>query len=509
MITSNLGLNLPDFDVSPWHDLVNNNFKILDSIVHTMFGLTNVKGVYANSTAVAVGDRYIDSVTTEMWEVVTGYVTEPAPTLFSADRALHPSNWLLVDANAALNGLAQMLTLKDETVAAQVAAEAAATAAANVAATLQLPALAHFGSTPQVITDWDNAKNYPNTVVYAASAASLLPSGFEYNVAGSPGRAGLGFYYSLDANNGYIIIIALASGNRWDRRYEGGIWQNWSRPPNKNEVVNRGFSLTGNAEGIIDTLPLAGADFYKVAAGASNLPTWAALNDTILVTAVSTSDGSLTLFGRNGRIATKAKNAGVWGAWVDQSLLSETVRKGLTIGGDLNTLVAAGNAGFTDVYNLTAGFSNAPTGAAVGDKLINMCIDATNGMQIAVTKAGGSFIRTCNAGTWTAWIDETRKRFISALTTYANGNQLTIAHGLGAVPNNISVFAVCQTAQSIITVGQRISLVGQSFTSIWADATNIKIQISNNGISFNPDGVGANQINLTAANFKILAIAEL
>ena len=102
MKTSNLGLNVPDFDAAPWHDLVNNNFQVIDGIIHTMFGITNVKGVYLNSTAVHAGERYIDPSTGEMFEVVVDYVTDPIPTTFSADRVAHPSNWLLIDASAAL-----------------------------------------------------------------------------------------------------------------------------------------------------------------------------------------------------------------------------------------------------------------------------------------------------------------------------------------------------------------------------------------------------------------------
>ncbi len=391
MITSNLGLNIPDFDASPWHDLVNNNFKSIDAIVHTMFGITNVKGVYANSIAVSAGDRYVDPVTTELYEVVTGYVTAPAPTTFSADRALNPTNWLLVDASAALNGLAQMLTIRSEVLAARDEVNNDQEAINTIVASLHMPAVATIGGTPIIITDWDNAKNYPNTVIYAASAASLLPSGFEFGVVGSPGRAGLGFYYSLDANNGYIIIVALASGNRWYRRYEGGIWLPWSKNPNMNEIVRRDFQLTGNAETSVDAATTQGADVYKIVAGASNLPTWAGIGDTMLAFNTGVNDGSLIIVGRNGKIATKGKTAGVWSPWFDAVNSTAAVPTG-------SIIWTAGNTAPLGFYK-----ANGALKSRISDAALFSVIGTTYGVGDGSTTFNlpdlrGEFIRSLDDG---------------------------------------------------------------------------------------------------------------
>lgn len=507
MKTPNIELNIPDFDTAPWHDLVNNNFKTIDAIIHTTFGVTNVKGVYLNSTAVVAGERYIDTTTGEMYEVVTNYVTEPAPTTFAADRTLHPANWLLIDASAALNGLAQMLTIRSEVLsaAAEVAVDKAAVDAAL--ALLSVSALQTIGGTPVTITDYDNAKNFPNTVIYAASAASLLPSGFEYGVVGSPGRAGLGWYYSLDANNGYISIIALASGNRWERRYEAGVWQAWSRPANRNEVVRRDYQLTGNAEGIVDNTATVGADIYKVAAGSSNLPSWASIGDVILAFNTSNAEGSLLIVGRNGRIATKGKTGNVWGAWIEHLVPTEITRKGLTLSGNANSLMGGSNIIGGDIYRVVAGFSNLPSWAAVDDVLINMPATTTDGAQICLSQTGVGAIRGFNGGVWSAWTDiQNPLRFESGQIAYANDGSGSVAHGLGVVPRQLDVYLICLTAQGGINVGDRLR-VNPAFVQVKADATNITYRVLNTGIA--SMGAGGTAVSLTPANFRLVLQAEL
>lgn len=505
MKTPNLALNTPDFDVSPWHDLVNNNFLMLDAIIHTMFGITNVKGVYANSTAVSAGERYVDAVTTEIYEVVVDYVTAPAPMTFSGERAANPTKWLLVDANAALNGLAQMLTIRNDVFTASNEVNTNRAAVEAIIAQLHMPAVATIGGSPITITDWDNAKNFPNTVIYAGAAASLLSSGFEYGVVGSPGRAGLGFYYSIDANNGYIIIVAMASGNRWYRRYEGGTWQAWSKNPNMNEIVRRDFVLTGNAEAAVDTATTQGGDLYKIAAGASNLPSWASIGDVMLATNTGASDGALLVLGRNGRVASKGKLAGSWSSWQDHSLLNETVRKGLTHGGDINSLLTAGTAGYTDVYTLTAGFTNGPVGAAVGDKIINACIDATNGAQIALLKNGKMYSRGLNAGVFSVWTGPTTPAvFESAQLTYANDTTASIAHGLGAIPKYVDIFAVCLTAQGGLAVGDVLRVTNK--LDVWMTSTLVYYQT---GVSIGKLQSGGTSTALTPANFRLIVRAGL
>lgn len=507
MKTSNLGLNVPDFDTAPWHDLVNNNFQVIDGIIHTMFGITNVKGVYLNSTAVSAGERYIDATTGEMFEVVVDYVTDPVPTTFSADRTAHPSNWLLIDASAALNGLAQMLTIRTEVFDARDDVEDDRLAVNAALSGLHLAALDTIGGTPITITDYDNAKNFPNTVIYAASPASLLPSGFEYGVVGSPGRAGLGFYFSLDANNGYVSIIALASGNRWERRYEGGVWQAWSRPANRNEVVRRDYQLLGNAEGIVDNTATFGADIYKVAAGSSNLPTWASLGDIIVGFSSSNAEGSLLLVGRNGRIATKGKTGNVWGAWIEHLIPTEIARKGLTFGGNANTLMGGSNVIGGDFYRIVAGFSNLPSWAAVDDTLINMPSTATDGAQICLSQTGVGAIRGFNGGVWTAWTDiQNPVRFESAQIAYANDGSGSVAHGLGAVPRELDAYLICLTAQGSLAIGDRYR-IPTAFISVRADATNVYYRVLNTGISIM--AAGGTATALTAANFRLLLQASL
>jgi hypothetical protein len=420
---------------------------------------------------------------------------------------LHPSNWLLIDASAALNGLAQMLTVRSEILAsaAEVAADKAAVDAAL--ALLSVSALQTIGGTPVTITDYDNAKNFPNTVIYAAAPASLLVNGFEYGVVGSPGRAGLGFYYALDANNGYIQLVAIGSGNRWYRRYEGGVWLPWSKLPNFNEVVRRDFQLTGNAEGAVDGATTAGADIYKIAGGSSNLPSWASVGDIMLAMNTSTAEGSLLIIGRNGKIATKGKTGNVWGAWIEYLVPTEITRKGLTLSGNANSLMGGGNIIGGDIYRVVAGFSNLPTWAAVDDVLINMPATATDGAQICLSQTGVGAIRGFNGGVWTSWTDiQNPLRFESAQIAYANDGSGSVAHGLGAVPRQVDAYLICLTAQGGIAVGDRLR-INPAFVQVKADATNISYRVLNTGIaSMNAGGTAT---SLTPANFRLVLQADL
>jgi hypothetical protein len=93
MSTPNLALNLPNFDSSPWHDDVNANFSVIDAVIAATFGLTNIKGLYKNSTSVTAAEIYADSVSGSLFRVVTSHVTGASPLTFAQERAATPANW--------------------------------------------------------------------------------------------------------------------------------------------------------------------------------------------------------------------------------------------------------------------------------------------------------------------------------------------------------------------------------------------------------------------------------
>lgn len=312
--TAKIGLNLPDFNLSPWHDLVNENAKLLDAIIYTAFGLSNIKGAFQNSTMVTAGERYFDDATSQVFEVLTTYVTGASPATFADDRTANPGKWLLIDASAIANGLVQTLQAKDDAVSAKVAAELAESNIASLLTTLNMTALSYVGSNAKVITDWDQAAANKNTFLSGDITTSLLPSGYE-GQTGGVGRAGVGIYYAVDDNNGVIQVVAYPGGNRWERRREAGVWQPWSRTPNFTEIVRRDYKLTGNADTAITGATTFGGDFYLLDAGFSNVPSYAALNDMMLSYNKDNANGVQLILTKTGRIAVRGCAAGVFTAW--------------------------------------------------------------------------------------------------------------------------------------------------------------------------------------------------
>lgn len=91
--TPNLNLILPNFNISPWHDDVNTNFRILDAVIASTIGANNVKGKFQNSTAVLIGQKYYDEVTGVIYIVSINHTTSPIPATFAQDRITNPTYW--------------------------------------------------------------------------------------------------------------------------------------------------------------------------------------------------------------------------------------------------------------------------------------------------------------------------------------------------------------------------------------------------------------------------------
>lgn len=110
--TPRLGLVLPDFNVSPWHDQMHQNFRALDAVIYTLIGLSRLKGPFVNSTAVVVGDRYFDDVSSAIYEVVTAYTTSALPQTFMQERTAFPTRWKLLETSAVLGAIAICLDIQ-------------------------------------------------------------------------------------------------------------------------------------------------------------------------------------------------------------------------------------------------------------------------------------------------------------------------------------------------------------------------------------------------------------
>lgn len=91
--TSNLRLNKPVFNSPLWHDQVNDNWEIIDAAINTYLTITNIQGVWENSTAYVVGDKVIDTSTSTVYECAVNHTSAPSPTTFAQDRAANPAYW--------------------------------------------------------------------------------------------------------------------------------------------------------------------------------------------------------------------------------------------------------------------------------------------------------------------------------------------------------------------------------------------------------------------------------
>jgi hypothetical protein len=100
--TTNLGLNIPDFDQTPWHEQVNNNFKAIDAVIGEIVGITTMKGVWKNSTQVYAQQVYADPDDGNLYQVVTDHVTAAAPSTFTQDREAKEGYWERLSAAEAL-----------------------------------------------------------------------------------------------------------------------------------------------------------------------------------------------------------------------------------------------------------------------------------------------------------------------------------------------------------------------------------------------------------------------
>ena len=99
--TPHFGIEKPDFGDYTWHEEFWEACDTIDAALNTVSGLTNVRGVWANSTDYVTGDRAIDNTTGVVYEVAAGQDhTSAATGTFADDRAANPAYWTAWIANA-------------------------------------------------------------------------------------------------------------------------------------------------------------------------------------------------------------------------------------------------------------------------------------------------------------------------------------------------------------------------------------------------------------------------
>ena len=101
--TTNFNFNLIDFDQIPWHEDEHDNWHEVDALLARYLSISNVKGVWQNALAVAVGERYVDSSDDTIWEVLVAHTTSSTLT-FSAERAAQSTYWQSISVDASFAG---------------------------------------------------------------------------------------------------------------------------------------------------------------------------------------------------------------------------------------------------------------------------------------------------------------------------------------------------------------------------------------------------------------------
>jgi hypothetical protein len=90
--TTNFRLNLPDFRTGPWHDLVNIDFEIIDSLLMSIYQGVDTRP-WTNNFHFTAGMTAIDLTDQTFWVCATTHTSSAAPATFAQDRAAHPTWW--------------------------------------------------------------------------------------------------------------------------------------------------------------------------------------------------------------------------------------------------------------------------------------------------------------------------------------------------------------------------------------------------------------------------------
>jgi hypothetical protein len=101
--TTNFNFELIDFDKIPWHEDEHDNWRLADAVFAKFISISGIKGVWSNSIAVSVGDKYVDRELGTIWEVLIAHTTASSGT-FLADRTANTSFWQSFTSEAAFKG---------------------------------------------------------------------------------------------------------------------------------------------------------------------------------------------------------------------------------------------------------------------------------------------------------------------------------------------------------------------------------------------------------------------
>lgn len=101
--TENFNLLVPRFDAPGWGTAMERNLDVLDSVMFTVTGFSNVRGVWDHSTDYAVADRVIDAVDDTIWQAEIQHTSSASGT-FEDERTANPTYWIQVQSSAVPRG---------------------------------------------------------------------------------------------------------------------------------------------------------------------------------------------------------------------------------------------------------------------------------------------------------------------------------------------------------------------------------------------------------------------
>jgi Collagen triple helix repeat (20 copies) len=101
--TTNFGLNLPDFRMGPWHDLININTMKIDELLMSLYGGADTYP-WENNTLYNPGTTAIDLSDSSFWVCSVLHTSAAVPTTFAQDRVAHPTYWARVVVGIAARG---------------------------------------------------------------------------------------------------------------------------------------------------------------------------------------------------------------------------------------------------------------------------------------------------------------------------------------------------------------------------------------------------------------------
>lgn len=261
--TTNFNFELIDFDTIPWHTKEHDNWRLADAVFSQYISISGVKGVWSNSIAVAIDDKYVDAELGTIWTALVAHTTASSGT-FAADRATNTSFWesfsiaqsfkgtwatgttyavndfvvdghqyavatsshtsgatfagdsdkwtILVDVTSSVTAAAASATAAS---ASQTAAATSATAASSSASAAASSATASASSASTASTQATNASNSATSAstsaTTASNAASAVASPFTFDNGTTMADPGTGEFRLNHATPASVSLVAFSN----------------------------------------------------------------------------------------------------------------------------------------------------------------------------------------------------------------------------------------------------------------------------------------------------------